>query len=96
MFRLLDFQDSLLHFNLLYTAHTSYTRLPFTRHMCDNLCDEATMIPIPPLLQVPKILTPFEEVEESERAAHQQLESLLFEAEVMLREYEHLKQGLRA
>ncbi|KAK6046643.1 hypothetical protein COOONC_15851 [Cooperia oncophora] len=46
--------------------------------------------------EVPKILTPFEEVEESERAAHQQLESLLFEAEVMLREYEHLKQGLRA
>ncbi|KAK6030987.1 hypothetical protein OSTOST_02865, partial [Ostertagia ostertagi] len=44
---------------------------------------------------VPKIRSSFEEVEESERAAQQRLENLLFEAEVMLREYEHLKQGIR-
>ncbi|KAK6014501.1 hypothetical protein OSTOST_20113 [Ostertagia ostertagi] len=45
--------------------------------------------------EVPKIRSSFEEVEESERAAQQRLENLLFEAEVMLREYEHLKQGIR-
>ncbi|RCN42666.1 hypothetical protein ANCCAN_11379 [Ancylostoma caninum] len=44
--------------------------------------------------EVPPSRTPFEEVEESEQLRKDRLESLLFEAEVMLQEYDHIKNGL--
>ncbi|KIH50217.1 hypothetical protein ANCDUO_19706 [Ancylostoma duodenale] len=45
--------------------------------------------------EVPPSKTPFEEVEVSEQLRKDRLESLLFEAEVMLQEYDHIKNGLK-
>ncbi|KAK6734008.1 hypothetical protein RB195_017652 [Necator americanus] len=46
--------------------------------------------------EVPPSKSPFESLEEYERQEKAHLESLLFEADVMLREYEHMKNGLKA
>lgn len=45
--------------------------------------------------EVPETRSPFEEVEHSEQLAREQEAALLFEAEAMLLEYDHLKNGIR-
>ncbi|KAJ1354440.1 hypothetical protein KIN20_011376 [Parelaphostrongylus tenuis] len=45
--------------------------------------------------EVPTSRDPFDEVEKSEGTVREQQNLLLFEADVMLREYDHLKYGLR-
>ncbi|VDL62758.1 unnamed protein product [Nippostrongylus brasiliensis] len=65
-----------------------------------------TTVPIPPfdstdmklLLgenEVPPMQTPFEELEEMEKSAQDRLKVLLFEAETLLQEYDHIKHGIR-
>ncbi|VDM72833.1 unnamed protein product [Strongylus vulgaris] len=46
--------------------------------------------------EVPPSKTPLEEIEEFEKQEKERLESLLFEAEVLLKEYDHMKHGLKA
>ncbi|VDN24634.1 unnamed protein product [Cylicostephanus goldi] len=45
--------------------------------------------------EVPPVKTPFEEVLELERQEKEQLNSILFEAETLLQEYEHIKHGIK-
>uniref|UniRef100_A0A1I7XU75 CACTA en-spm transposon protein n=1 Tax=Heterorhabditis bacteriophora TaxID=37862 RepID=A0A1I7XU75_HETBA len=46
--------------------------------------------------EVPRSLTLLEAVEDDQRMARQRMQILLFEAEIMLREYDHLKNGLQS